>query len=50
MADTRTIDWRTLVIKADGEDYEKERQHPIVYYWSSDRRHRDSGDGSGIYE
>ena len=48
---TREIDWRTLVIKAESEtNFMRESLHPEVYYWSSDRIHRDSGPNSGIYE
>jgi hypothetical protein len=47
---TREIDWRTLVIKAEDEaTFTRESLYPQVYYWSSDRIHRDSGPNSGIY-
>lgn len=47
---TREFSWRDLVEKADGETRHLESLYPVVYYWSSGRKHRDSGPAAGVYE
>lgn len=46
---TRTFSWREIVEKADGETRHIENLYPVVYEFG-DRRFRDSGPASGVYE
>ena len=49
MTTTREIDWRSLVMKADGKDYTFERDHPVVYKWPLGNERRDPGADGGPY-
>lgn len=44
MTTTRTIDWRTLVRKAD-RDFDQESRRPVVYETSNGRQFREKGSG-----
>lgn len=41
---------REIVEKLDGPSRHVESLYPVVYEWSSGRKHRDSGPASGVYE
>ena len=38
-----------LVRQAEGSGYQFESDHPVVYYWSHGREHRDPGADGGPY-
>jgi|TARA_Y100000034_G_scaffold126102_1_gene176834 hypothetical protein len=43
-----TRSWEAMVREAD-PDYQKERLHPIVYFFGGNRTFRDKGEDSAIY-
>ncbi len=49
MTTTREIDFRHLVMLAEGKDYIKERDHPVVYKWPLGNERRDPGADGGPY-